>query len=853
MIYGGLSPPLFFVFTKPLFLNGCFNGENKRLTISSLPHILSIKGLLNPFCFFDRGVKKMNKYIRWFSDIRATDVPLVGGKNASLGEMYSQLDGGAGVPVPNGFAITRAGFDAFLTKNNLALPIIDLVREFSPEKKNLSEIGNKIRSLIEDGEVPEDLEKEMTSAYRTLSGDTDIGVAVRSSATVEDNPKDSFAGQFETFLNVSGEHALLLYVKKCFASLFTDRGISYRQEKGYDPLNTGLSVGVQKMVRSDKGASGVMFTLDTESGFRDVIFIQSSYGLGEMVVQGAVNPDTFYVFKPMGALVRKILGSKKEKMIYAHGRSELTHIAKTSSEERDRFSLAENEVLTLSKYALAIERHYGRPMDIEWAKDGIDGKLYIVQARPETVKSREVSSRIRTQYVLSKEKRKVIVSGGSVGERIACGTAQVILGPEDMDQFTPGGVLVTDMTDPGWEPIMRKASAIVTNRGGRTCHAAIIARELGIPAVVGCTDATKNISNRQMITVSCAEGEVGYIYDGKVSFVKEEVDVSNLQRPKQTQIMLNVADPTQAFSLAVKYGDLVYGVGLLRLELLLNKLGVHPRAITDYGSLKEETRAKIDLLTKGYKSPRDYYVSQIAEGVATIAAAFYPNPVIVRLSDFKTNEYRKLLCGDVYERHEENPMIGFRGASRYPHADFIECFNMECEAIYHVRYGMGLHNIKVMVPFVRTPDEGKRVLELLAQNGLKQEYGAKEEFGVQIICMCEIPSNIIRADEFLALFDGFSIGSNDLTQLTLGVDRDSGVMGAGLDERDPAVLWFMKTAAERCKHAGKYIGICGQAPSDYREITDFLVRCGVDSLSLNPDSVFKMLEVVAKAEKELGL
>lgn len=788
----------------------------------------------------------MSQYIKWFSEIRATDVSLVGGKNASLGEMISQLTE-KGVPVPNGFAVTKDGFDAFLEKNEIALKILNILRTLSPDKKNLSEVGLEIRGLIEDGVLPKELEEEILLSYKALSTGKDTEVAIRSSATVEDNPKDSFAGQFETFLNVSGEHAVLLYVKRCFASLFTDRGISYRYEQGYSPLNIGLSVGVQKMVRSDKGAAGVMFTLDPDSGFRDVIVVQASYGLGETVVQGAVNPDTFYVFKPTGALVRKVIGSKREKMIYAHGRSELTQVVKTSSVERDRFSLSGEEVLLLAGYAITVETHYRRPMDIEWAKDGVDGKLYIVQARPETVKSREVNPRIRTQYMLSKEKSEIIVSGGSVGEKIAHGIAQVILGPEDMDKFIPGGVLVTDMTDPGWEPVMRKASAIVTNRGGRTCHAAIIARELGIPAVVGCTDATKNIPNGESVTVSCAEGEVGYVYGGQVSFVKKEVDVSSLQRPKRTQVMLNVADPTQAFSLAVKYGDLVNGVGLLRLELLLNKFGIHPRAITDYLSLKQETRAKIDLLTKGHNSPLDYYVSSIAEGVATIAAAFYPNPVIVRLSDFKTNEYRKLFLGDVYEKLEENPMIGFRGASRYPHLEFIGCFKMECEAIHRVHYDMGLTNIQVMVPFVRTPDEGKRVVELLDKNGLRQSDGLK------IICMCEVPSNVIRADEFLDIFDGFSIGSNDLTQLTLGVDRDSGVMGAGLDERDPAVLWFMKKAVQVCRARGKYIGVCGQAPSDWPEITKLLVEWGADSLSLNPDSVFKMLEVVAKAEKELSL
>jgi pyruvate,water dikinase len=788
----------------------------------------------------------MSQYIRWFSDIRATDVSLVGGKNASLGEMISQL-AREGVLVPNGFAITREGFDIFLSENTLALKILNLVREFSRNKNDLSKVGLQIRGLIEDGFIPKALEKEILSSYRTLSGGKDTEVAVRSSATVEDNPKDSFAGQFETFLNVSGEHALLLHVKKCFASLFTDRGINHRHEKGYDPLNIGISVGVQKMVRSDKGVSGVMFTLDPESGFRDVIVIQSSYGLGEMVVQGAVNPDTFYVSKVTGALIRKILVCKEEKMIYSRGRSELTQVVKTSPEERDKFSLSEEEVLMLSRYACIIEKHYGCPMDIEWAKDGIDGALYIVQARPETVKSREVKSHIRTQYTLSKGARNALVSGGSVGEKIGYGVTQVIFGPEDMDKFIPESVLVTDMTDPGWEPVMRKASAIVTNRGGRTCHAAIIARELGIPAVVGCVDATKNIVNAQSVTVSCAEGEVGYVYDGEVSFTKKDIDISGLERPKQTKIMLNVADPGQAFSLAMKYGDLVSGVGLVRLELLLNKMGIHPEAILRHCSLDDGLRNKIDLLTKGYKNPRDYYVSWIMEGVATIAAAFYPQPVIVRLSDFKTNEYRKLAGGDIYERREENPMIGFRGASRYPSPEFTQCFKMECEAICKARYDMGFSNIQIMVPFVRTPREGKRVVVLLGENGLRQSDGLK------IICMCEIPSNIIRADEFLDIFDGFSIGSNDLTQLTLGVDRDSGVMGAGLDERDPAVLWFMEKAISACKRRKKYIGICGQAPSDWPEITRLLVKWGADSLSLNPDSVFKMLEVVAEAEKESGL
>lgn len=809
------------------------------------------------FCFFDRGVKKM-KYIKWFSEIRATDVELVGGKNASLGEMVSQLTG-LGVRVPNGFAITKDGFYVFLDENGLREKILQLAAEYAPEKNNLSKIGNKIRGLIDHGKIPKELEEEIISAYRTLSGDVDVDVAVRSSATVEDGAHDSFAGQFETYLNVSGEDALLEYVKRCFASLFTDRGISYRHEKGYSPLNIGLSVGIQKMVRSDIGSSGVMFTLDTESGFRDTVFIQGSRGLGEMVVQGAVNPDTFYVFKPTGALVSKTLGSKREKMIYSHGGNELTQVVKTSASERDQFCLSDEEALTLAKYALIIEKHYSEksghptPMDMEWALDGVDDEIYIVQARPETVMSRVVNSRVRVHYVISKNDEKIITVGSSVGNKIAFGLAQVILSAEDIGSFVPGSVLVTDITTPDWEPIMKQASAIVTNRGGRTCHAAIISRELGIPAVVGCSDATKNIPNGQMVTVSCAEGDEGFVYEGEVSFAKEEIDVSSIQKPKRTKIMLNVADPKQAFSLAAMYGDLVSGVGLLRLELILNKLKAHPLAIHNHASLEKNIKEQIDVLAKGYATPREFFVSKITEGVGTIAAAFYPNPVIVRLSDFKSNEYRQLLGGELYEPVEENPMLGWRGAKRLIDPKFLPAVQMEFEAIHRVRYQMGLHNIKIMVPFVRTLEEGKSVIKLLSENGLKQEYGVKEEFGVEIVCMCELPVNVLLAEEFLEIFSGgFSIGSNDLTQLTLGVDRDSGMTGEGLDERNPAVLGLMGIAIRECNLRGQYSGICGQAPSDFPEITRMLVGCGITSISLNPDSVFSMLEVVAEAERESG-
>lgn len=791
----------------------------------------------------------MSRYIKWFSEIRATDVELVGGKNANNGEMYSQLTD-LGVRVPNGFAISKDGFDAFLAENGLREKILVLVNLYDSEQKQLSLIGNRIRSLIDHGKIPKNLEEEIVAAYRTISGDMDISVAVRSSATVEDGVCDSFAGQFETYLNVSGEDALLEYVKRCFASLFTDRGISYRHDKGYSPLNIGLSVGVQRMVRSDKGSAGVMFTLDTESGFRDTVFIQGSWGLGEMVVQGAVNPDTFYVFKPKGSLVSKTLGSKEEKMIFSHGGNDLTQTVKTSSLERDTFSLSDDDALTLARYALVIEKHYSKrsgqptPMDIEWAKCGLDGLLYITQARPETVRSRELNSRVRVRYVISENAKQIITLGSSVGSRIAFGPAQIILSAEDIGSFVPGNVLVTDITTPDWEPIMREASAIVTNRGGRTCHAAIISRELDIPALVGCVDATKVISDGVFVTVSCAEGDEGYVYEGEVPFVKEEIDVSSLQKPKRTQIMLNVADPKQAFSLAAMYGDLVSGVGLLRMELILNKLKAHPMAIHNYSSLEKELRNQIDALVKGYATPREFFVSKIAEGVGTIAAAFYPNPVIVRLSDFKSNEYRKLLGGDLYEPTEENPMTGWRGARRLTDPKF-PCVEMEFKALHRVYYDMGLTNIKIMVPFVRILREGRDIMNLLSENGLGD---------VTTVCMCELPVNVLLAKEFLEIFPGgFSIGSNDLTQLTLGIDRDSGMTGEGFDERNHAVLALMKGAIEVCNSQGQYVGICGQAPSDFPEITRLLVKWGITSISLNPDSVFRMLEVVAEAEKELGV
>jgi len=795
------------------------------------------------------------KYVRPFADLAIEDVPLVGGKNASLGEMYRALSK-VGVKVPNGFAITADAFRYYIEHNRLHEKIADALASLNiKDTRALATTGAKIRQWISHGELPADLAEEIEQAYKVLANEYGASpdVAVRSSATAEDLPSASFAGQQETYLNIRGSDNLLQTCKRVFASLFTDRAISYRIDKGFDHMSVALSIGVQKMVRSDMGASGVMFTLDTESGFRDLVFITSTYGLGENIVQGAVNPDEFLVFKPTleqgkHPIVRRRLGEKAIKMIYTAdavaGHS--TQNVPVRPADRNRFSISDEDVLTLARYGVAIEHHYSakagvsRPMDIEWAKDGETGELFIVQARPETVKSTE-DSRFQETFRLN-GKGKVLAQGMSVGQKIASGKVRVIFEAADMHQLQPGEILVTDITDPDWEPVMKIAAGIVTNRGGRTCHAAIVARELGIPAIVGCGDATQRIETDMEVTISCAEGSTGYVYQGLLPFTKERIDLAGLGRPR-THIMLNVGNPDQAFEVCQIPND---GVGLARLEFIINNtIGVHPHALLDYANLKADLKAKIDARMAGYKDPQSFYIERLAEGVGSIGAAFYPKPVIVRMSDFKSNEYAELLGGEEYEPVEENPMIGFRGASRYPSEQFAPCFAMECAAMLKVRDDMGLTNVSLMIPFVRTVDEATSVLAMMEKLGLKR--GDK---GLKIYMMCEIPANALLADRFLEFFDGFSIGSNDLTQLTLGVDRDSGII-TGFDERNEAVLKLMEMAIASCRRAGKYVGICGQAPSDFPEITQWLVRQGIESISLNPDSAIRMTRVVLDIEKTL--
>ncbi len=787
------------------------------------------------------------QYVKRFNELGINDVPVVGGKNASLGEMYQALSG-EGIKVPNGFATTADAYRLYIEHNGLHEKIADELKALDTHDVNALQIsGAKIRQWIMHGKMPEALAAEIRAAYKEVEAEygENTDVAVRSSATAEDLPTASFAGQQETYLNIRGTTNLLATCKQVFASLFTDRAISYRVDQGFTHMDVALSIGVQKMVRSDKAASGVMFSIDTESGFRDVVFITSAYGLGENVVQGAVNPDEFYVFKPTLAegkrpILKRQLGEKAIKMIYTSdpmaGMS--TYNVRVRLEERRQFSIEDEEVLQLARYAAAIERHYGRPMDIEWAKDGDTGELYIVQARPETVKS-AADVNIQEIYHL-RSRGPVLTTGKSVGQKIATGQARVILEASHMNELKPGEVLITDITDPDWEPVMKIASAIVTNRGGRTCHAAIIARELGIPAVVGTGDTTQTIQTGQWVTVSCAEGDAGFVYEGIQEFEIEHIDLGTLKKP-QTRIMLNLGNPEQAFEISRLPAD---GVGLARLEFIINNaIKVHPRALIEFNSLDEETQLKIEKITAGYPSPRDFFVERLAEGVGTIAAAFYPRPVIVRLSDFKSNEYAQLVGGERFEPKEENPMIGFRGAYRYPSQDFAESFSLECQAMKAVRELMGLDNVALMVPFVRSVDEGKRVLELMEKNGLR-----RGDNGLKVYIMCEIPANALLADDFLEHFDGFSIGSNDLTQLTLGVDRDSGLV-TGIDERNPAVLKLMEIAIEACHRHGKYVGICGQAPSDFPEITEWLVAHGIESISLNPDSVLNMTQVVLEMER----
>jgi len=774
-----------------------------------------------------------------FENLRMTDVESVGGKNASLGEMISNIP--TGVKVPTGFATTAHAFREFLAYQDLGGRINTRLSALDTEDvRALAQVGASIRAMVEAQPFPADLEQAIRAAFITLSSSGQaVSFAVRSSATAEDLPDASFAGQQETFLNVIGIEEILLKIREVFASLYTDRAISYRVHKGFAHEHVALSAGIQRMVRSDLGAAGVMFTIDTESGFKDVVFITSSYGLGETVVQGAVNPDEFYVHKPMlkagkRALIRRSLGSKLIQMQFTTPKEKAAggKLVKTTdvpTELRNRYSLTDAEVEKLAAYALVIEQHYGCAMDIEWGKDGLDGELYILQARPETVKS-QAAGKAEHRYKL-KGKSAVIVEGRAIGQKIGTGPVRVVHNISEMGKVQAGDVLVTDMTDPNWEPVMKRASAIVTNRGGRTCHAAIIARELGIPAVVGCGHATDVLKDGTLVTVSCAEGDTGFIYDGLL-----EVEVTEVERGAMPEIpvkiTMNIGNPQLAFDFCQLPN---VGVGLARLEFIINNnIGVHPKAILDYPNIDADLKKAVESVARGHASPRAFYVDKVAEGVATIAAAFWPKPVIVRLSDFKSNEYRKLIGGSRYEPEEENPMLGFRGAARYVSEEFREAFAMECEAMCRVRQDMGLTNVEVMVPFVRTLGQAKRVTELLAAHGLK-----RGENGLKIIMMCEVPSNAILADEFLEYFDGFSIGSNDLTQLTLGLDRDSGLelLAADFDERDPAVQSLISRAIKACRSQGKYVGICGQGPSDHPDFARWLVEQGIESISLNPDSV----------------
>ena len=774
----------------------------------------------------------MTRYVIPFPELRMTDVEQVGGKNASLGEMISQLP--ASVRVPGGFATTADAYREFLAHQGLAGRIAALASLDVDDVVSLARIGTEIRRWIVETPFPPALEKEIHTAYDALTAEGEGSFAVRSSATAEDLPDASFAGQQESFLNIHGYDHILHAIKEVFASLYNDRAIAYRVHKGFEHAEVALSAGVQRMVRSDTGASGVMFTIDTESGFADVVFITSSYGLGETVVQGAVNPDEFYVHKPTLALgkpaiVRRNLGSKLIKMEFTEQRQagKSVRTLDVPEADRNRFSLTDQDVLELARYAVVIEQHYGRPMDIEWGKDGEDGKLYILQARPETVKSQSAGL-VMEKYRL-KQYGKALTHGRAIGQKIGAGTVRVVSNASEMNRVLAGDVLVTDMTDPNWEPVMKRASAIVTNRGGRTCHAAIIARELGIPAIVGCGNATEVLEEGDSVTISCAEGDTGYVYRGRLDFEVITTDMGNLPEIP-VKIMMNVGNPELAFEFAQIPSA---GVGLARLEFVINNMiGIHPKAILEIGQVPASLREEIMRRSRGYVTPKQFFIEKLVEGIATIAAAFYPKPVIVRMSDFKSNEYRKLLGGDIYEPEEENPMLGFRGASRYIAHSFRDCFEMECTAMRKVRNELGLTNVQIMIPFVRTVEEAEGVVALLEQNGLK-----RGQDDLKLIMMCEIPSNALLADAFLEHFDGFSIGSNDLTQLTLGLDRDSGLVAHGFDERDPAVKALLSMAISSANRLGKYVGICGQGPSDHADFAEWLMDEGIQTISLNPDTV----------------
>ncbi|MEY2777656.1 MAG: phosphoenolpyruvate synthase [Pseudomonadota bacterium] len=792
-----------------------------------------------------------------FEELRMTDVDSVGGKNASLGEMISQL-AAAGVRVPGGFATTAHAFREFLSHGGLGQRIAQRLEGLNTEDvRALTACGAEIRQWIVETPLPPALESEIRAHFdQMVKGDAGVSLAVRSSATAEDLPDASFAGQQETYLNVVGIDDVLDKIRHVFASLYNDRAISYRVHKGFTHAEVALSAGIQRMVRSDLGAAGVMFTMDTESGFDQVVFITSSYGLGETVVQGAVNPDEFYVHKPMLAagkfpVIRRQIGSKLIKMIFAtdsekaaSGKSVVT--VDVPQDARNRYSLSHDQTIELAKYAVIIEKHYGRPMDIEWGLDGRDGQLFILQARPETVKSQQSKSDRQQRFKL-KGHGQVLTSGRAIGQRIGSGPVRVIADASEMERVQPGDVLVTDMTDPNWEPVMKRAAAIVTNRGGRTCHAAIIARELGIPAVVGCGDATDRVSDGALVTVSCAEGDTGNVYEGLLETEVSEVETGVLPNIP-VKIMMNVGNPQLAFDFqSIPNG----GVGLARLEFIINNnIGVHPKAILEYPAVDPDLKAAVERIARGHASPRDFFIDRLAEGVATIAAAFWPKPVIVRMSDFKSNEYRKLIGGSRYEPEEENPMLGFRGASRYIAEDFRDCFEMEVTALKRVREDMGLTNMEIMVPFVRTVSEAQKVNELLAAHGLARGSGANSEGqgGLKLIMMCELPSNALLADAFLDHFDGFSIGSNDLTQLTLGLDRDSGLVASLFDERDAAVKKMLEMAISACNARGKYVGICGQGPSDHPDLARWLMEQGIQSISLNPDTVIETWQTLAATE-----
>ncbi|MBD3388107.1 MAG: phosphoenolpyruvate synthase [Candidatus Altiarchaeales archaeon] len=800
---------------------------------------------------------RSEELILWFDELGIEDVPLVGGKNASLGEMHRNLTG-RGVNVPNGFAITAAAYRLLLKDAGIEESIRDILSDLdTSDMENLADRGHRVRDLIRNSEFPPALKDAVVGAYNKLSeqyGDH-CDVAVRSSATAEDLPDASFAGQQETYLNIRGESQLIEACKKCFASLFTNRAISYRVDKEFDHFNVYLSIGVQKMVRSDKASSGVMFSIDTESGFREVVFITGAYGLGENVVQGAVTPDEYYVFKPTlkegkRPIISKKVGAKKIKMVYSTDGNKLTKNVDVPENERRKFVISDDEILKLAEWACIIEDHYSekaghfKPMDMEWAKDGESGDLFIVQARPETVQSQKEANKLE-QYILD-ENGDVIVKGDSVGDRIGAGKVHVIKDVHDISKFEEGEVLVTDMTDPDWEPIMKIAAAIVTNRGGRTCHAAIVSRELGIPCVIGTENGTENLGSGDDVTVSCAEGEEGYVYRGQLKFHIDSVNIDEIPKTK-TMIMMNVGIPERAFEQSFIPND---GVGLAREEFIINSyISIHPKALINYDSLEDsEVKAKIDDLTFGYEDKKQFFVDKLAMGIAHIAAAFYPKDVILRFSDFKSNEYANLVGGEAFEPEEHNPMIGWRGASRYYDEKYRDAFALECQAIKKVRDEMGLANLKVMVPFCRTVDEGKAVIEEMRDNGLVQG-----ENGLQVYVMCEIPSNVILADQFSEIFDGFSIGSNDLTQLTLGLDRDSDIVAHLFDERNDAVKRMVSQVIKTANEKGRKIGICGQAPSDYPEFAEFLVECGINSISLNPDTVIKTRLKIAEKEKQLGV